>query len=164
MSKEAERLLLFNTYRLLEAIDTGNWEVYQQLCDEAMSCFEPEAKGHLVQGMEFHRYFFDFHKKKPGASSATKKGFLGIGPSSASDSLPAAIDMPTQSIVSSPIIKFLGDNVAIVSYIRLVQRVEHSPDSSVPVPTTRSYNETRVWNLRGRDDWRVVHFHRSLAQ
>lgn len=166
MSKDVERKLLFNTYRLLEAIDTGNWEEYQQLCDEGMSCFEPEAKGHLVQGMEFHRFFFDFQKKKPPlAPVAGKKSFLSLGASSSSsDSATSSLEIPAQSIVSSPVVKFLGDNVAIVSYVRLVQKIEASPDRSSFFPVTRSYSETRIWNLKDNGNWRVVHFHRSLAE
>jgi len=31
----------------------------RKVCDPNMTCFEPEAKGHLVEGMEFHKFYFD---------------------------------------------------------------------------------------------------------
>ena len=27
----------------------------QAFCDESLTCFEPEAEGHLVQGLPFHK-------------------------------------------------------------------------------------------------------------
>jgi calcium/calmodulin-dependent protein kinase (CaM kinase) II len=49
----------------------------------------------------------------------------------------------------------LGDDAAIVAYVRLVQRVGDDDK-----PATVSSEETRVWQrIDGR--WRHVHFHRS---
>ena len=44
--------------RLLDAIAQGDWATYELLCDPALTAFEPEAKGQLVQGLEFHRFYF----------------------------------------------------------------------------------------------------------
>ena len=50
----------------------------------------------------------------------------------------------------------MGD-VAVVCYIRLVQRLD---DAGKPV-TSRG-EETRVWQRKG-SEWRHVHFHRSAS-
>jgi hypothetical protein len=39
------------TQELLDCISAGDYATYQELCDERMTCFEPEAKGHAVDGM-----------------------------------------------------------------------------------------------------------------
>jgi ketosteroid isomerase-like protein len=106
----AKELLGLNQL-LLDAIVTADWDKYQDLCDESLTCFEPEALGQLVQGLDFHQFYFK----------------LGVK----------------------------GD-VAVVSYIRLNQRV--TGDGS---PVTRPVEETRVWQKqKGR--WKHVHFHRSV--
>ena len=34
-------------------------DYFSRMCDPALTCFEPEARGHLVEGMEFHKFYFD---------------------------------------------------------------------------------------------------------
>ena len=70
----------------------ADWKVYQELCDPTLTCFEPEASGQLVEGMEFHRFYFQLS----GASS------------------------PHNTTMASPHVRIMGD-VAIVSYVRLNQ-------------------------------------------
>lgn len=77
---------------LLDAIVAGDWSVYTGLCDKSLSCFEPEAQGHLVEGLEFHKFYFD--KPRPEA-------------------------LPNVTM-SSPHVRVMG-NVAIISYVRLMQ-------------------------------------------
>ena len=31
----------------------------RQICSSSLSCFEPEAKGQLIEGMDFHKFYFD---------------------------------------------------------------------------------------------------------
>jgi calcium/calmodulin-dependent protein kinase (CaM kinase) II len=88
----AEELLRLNA-RLLESITAGDWAVYQDLCDPTLTAFEPEAVGHLVEGMEFHRFYFDLG------------GARG----------------PHHTTMSSPHVRVMGD-VAVVAYVRLIQR------------------------------------------
>ena len=130
MNDPQARELLDLTRRLLDSIALGDWETYQELCDPTLTAFEPEALGHLVDGLDFHHFYFR----------------LGAVPGDHHTSL------------SSPHVRVMGD-VAVVSYVRLNQRVD-----SAGRPTTAGFEETRVWQKRdGR--WRHVHFHRSpLAQ
>ena len=92
------------TKQLLDAIDTGDWEAYQDFCDPTLSAFEPEATGHMVEGMDFHETYF----ANPSNSVARK------------------------SSIRSPHLRLLGDT-AVVSYVRLVQSIsadgQHSTSS-----------------------------------
>jgi len=97
------------------------------LCDPSLSAFEPEGLGHLIEGMPFHHFYFDME----GSGRAK------------------------QSTISSPQVRLM-DDVAIVTYVRLIQRVQ--PDGSAP---SSAFEETRVWE-RQHDEWQHVHFHRSI--
>ena len=127
MADSTETELLQLTQRLLDSITSGDWETYQSLCDPTLSAFEPEACGHLVEGMEFHKFYFDL-----GGRQA-----------------------PSNTTISSPHVRLLGDDVAVVSYVRLVQSVDDSGASP-----TAWFEETRVWH-RQNGNWQHVHFHRS---
>ncbi|WP_010583910.1 DUF4440 domain-containing protein [Schlesneria paludicola] len=95
MSAEAELLEL--SKKLLTTIDTGDWAAYANLCDPSITCFEPEALGHLVEGLPFHKFYFD---------------------------LPATATKPAkQSSIASPRVRLLGDS-AVVTYVRLVQKLD----------------------------------------
>ena len=90
--------------QLLAAIDQGDWDTYQLLCDPTLSAFEPEALGNLVEGIEFHHTYL----AHPSNSISRK------------------------SIIRSPHLRLLGDT-AVVSYVRVVQSVssdgQHSTSS-----------------------------------
>ena len=89
----SDELLQLNQ-RLLDAIAGGDWATYEELCDPSLTAFEPEALGQLVQGMEFHRFYFNLG------------GFGG----------------PHYTTMCAPHVRVMGD-VAVVSYTRLNQRV-----------------------------------------
>lgn len=109
---ESEVLTL--SQKLLHAIDTGDWATYASLCDEAITCFEPEALGHLVTGMPFHKYYFD---------------------------LPAG-KSPKQSTISSPLVRIVGD-AAVVTYVRVVQKLDgQGSPVSVAAMETRIWQKT----------------------
>jgi ketosteroid isomerase-like protein len=97
MPDTSEDELLDLTHQLLESIAGGDWETYQDLCDPTLTAFEPEGRGHLVQGLEFHRFYFD----------------LGAG------------DGPRTTTMSSPKVRVMGD-VAVVTYVRLIQSLGES--------------------------------------
>jgi len=126
MSDVSEILEL--TQRLLNAIAAGDWETYQQLCHPGLTCFEPEAAGHLVEGLEFHRFYFNLREESPAAQPNTT--------------------------LASPKVWLLGDDAAVVAYVRLIQRL--TPEG----PRTASFQETRIWQRHG-DRWLHIHFHRS---
>jgi ketosteroid isomerase-like protein len=80
--------------QLLDAIVRADWAAYQELCDPSLTCFEPEALGQLVEGLDFHQFYFK----------------LG------------AVQGHHCTTMASPHVRVLGD-VAVISYIRLNQRV-----------------------------------------
>jgi calcium/calmodulin-dependent protein kinase (CaM kinase) II len=88
-----EELLRLNQ-RLLDAIAARDWAVYEELCDPTLTAFEPEAVGQLVEGLPFHRFYFDL-----GGAAGRHN-----------------------TTMASPRVRVLGD-VAVVAYVRLNQRV-----------------------------------------
>jgi hypothetical protein len=128
VNNEATAELLALNQRLLESILAADWQTYEELCDPSLTAFEPEGRGQLIVGMPFHRFYFE----------------LGAGTG------------PYHVTMASPQVRRLGEDAAIISYVRLVQKVA---DSGSPVTTATE--ETRVWQ-RNDGRWRHVHFHRSL--
>ncbi|NXY49703.1 KCC2A kinase, partial [Ceuthmochares aereus] len=53
------------TEQLIEAISNGDFESYTKMCDPGMTAFEPEALGNLVEGLDFHRFYFENRKQLP---------------------------------------------------------------------------------------------------
>jgi len=112
--------------QLLDSIAKGDWKTYEELCDPSLTAFEPEARGHLIKGLDFHRFYFD----------------LGVA------------EGARNTTMASAKVRLMGE-VAVVTYIRLVQYVDESG-----VPITSHFEETRIWQQQdGR--WQHVHFHRS---
>ncbi len=91
---DAERELLQLTQRLLDCIAAGDWAAYQELCDPSLTAIEPESHGQVIEGLPFHRFYFD----------------LG------------GIRGRHQTTMCAPNVRLMGD-VAVVVYQRLVQRV-----------------------------------------
>ncbi len=125
--KSIEAELLALNQRLLDSIVGGDWQTYAELCDPTISAFEPEARGRLVEGMPFHEFYFKLGK-------------------------PKAIP---QATMTSPHVRMLGADAAVLSYVRLVQKLDEHGS-----PVTTVSEETRVWH-RQNGKWRHVHFHRS---
>jgi calcium/calmodulin-dependent protein kinase (CaM kinase) II len=88
-----EELLQLNQ-RLLDSIATADWNTYAELCDPSLTAFEPEAQGQLVEGMAFHRFYFNLGGPK-GSHNTT---------------------------MCCPRVRVMGD-VAVIAYARLNQRV-----------------------------------------
>jgi calcium/calmodulin-dependent protein kinase (CaM kinase) II len=91
--KTTEELIRLNQ-RLLDAIADADWDVYREMCDPTLTAFEPESKGQLVEGLDFHSFYFN--RKRP-------KGEY-------------------QTTMCTPKVRFMGD-VAVIAYVRLNQRV-----------------------------------------
>ena len=119
--------LLKLNQRLLDSIMAGDWQVYSALCDPTISAFEAEARGHLVEGMPFHHFYFQLGKPQ-------------VAP---------------QATMCNPHVRLLGDHAAVISYVRLTQKLDNAG-----APVTSACEETRVWQ-RQAQGWRHVHFHRS---
>ncbi len=88
-----QQLLVELTRRLLTSIVQGDWATYAELCDESLTAFEPEARGHLVEGLAFHKYYFDLGGSKRVVNAT----------------------------ICSPHVRLVGDSAAVVSYVRLTQ-------------------------------------------
>jgi calcium/calmodulin-dependent protein kinase (CaM kinase) II len=93
MSDEIAELVAL-TERLLDSIAAGDWAVYQELCDPTLTAIEPEARGLRVEGLAFHKFYFD----------------LG------------GIRGRHQTTIADPHVRLLGD-AAVVTYVRHVQRL-----------------------------------------
>ena len=89
-----EELLQLNQ-KLLEAIAHADWQMYRDLCDPDLTCFEPEGCGQLVVGLDFHHFYFQ----------------LG------------GVHGEHQTTMCSPHVRVMGD-VAVVCYVRLNQRLD----------------------------------------
>ena len=126
MSEETQLIVL--SKQLLDSIDNNDWDTYIQLCDPSLSAYEPEALGNLVEGLDFHAFCM-----KRGESPGAK-----------------------QSNIAAPKVRMLGSDAAVVTYIRVVQRLTDAGDS------TATFEETRVWQ-KVDGEWKHMHFHRSYA-
>ncbi|KAM9580729.1 calcium/calmodulin-dependent protein kinase type II subunit delta isoform 3-T3 [Guaruba guarouba] len=88
------------TEQLIEAINNGDFEAYTKICDPGLTSFEPEALGNLVEGMDFHRFYFE-----NALSKSTK---------------------PIHTIILNPHVHLVGDDAACIAYIRLTQYMDGS--------------------------------------
>ncbi|KAM6960024.1 calcium/calmodulin-dependent protein kinase type II delta 1 chain isoform 5-T5 [Tautogolabrus adspersus] len=86
------------TEQLIEAINNGDFEAYTKICDPGLTSFEPEALGNLVEGTDFHRFYFD---------NALAKAKL-----------------PIHTILLNPHVHLIGDEAACIAYIRLTQYID----------------------------------------
>jgi calcium/calmodulin-dependent protein kinase (CaM kinase) II len=91
MNESHAELLALNQ-RLLDAIATADWATYEQLCARDLTAFEPEACGQLVEGLEFHQFYFNLPNR----------------------------GMRRQTTMAAPRIRVMGD-VAVVTYVRINQ-------------------------------------------
>ncbi|XP_075056462.1 calcium/calmodulin-dependent protein kinase type II subunit delta isoform X13 [Mixophyes fleayi] len=86
------------TEQLIEAINNGDFEAYTKICDPGLTSFEPEALGNLVEGMDFHRFYFE---------NALSKG-----------------NKPIHTIILNPHVHLIGEDAACIAYIRLTQYMD----------------------------------------
>jgi calcium/calmodulin-dependent protein kinase (CaM kinase) II len=91
-AENIDELLKLNQ-RLLDCISGADWATYEELCDPSLTAFEPEAAGQLVEGLAFHRFYFNLGGAK-GEHNTT---------------------------MCSPRVRLMGD-IALVTYVRLNQR------------------------------------------
>lgn len=121
MSETTEHAVLQLNRSLLEAIAARDWKTYEHLCDPSLTAFEPEARGQLVEGLAFHKFYFD---------------------------LPASSG-PRNTTVCAPRVRVIGD-VAVVTYSRLTQRAGgDAPPSTSAFEETRIWQrkDGRWWHV-----------------
>lgn len=117
--------------RLLDAIASGDYLTYSCLVSDDLTCFEPEGCGHLVQGIDFHKYYFDLARADDAAPR--KKNTTMVDPHT----------------------RVVGD-VAIVAYVRLVQ----DGFRTTRCEETRVWRRMPAGDS-ALSKWQLVHFHRS---
>ncbi|XP_034093603.1 calcium/calmodulin-dependent protein kinase type II subunit gamma isoform X19 [Gymnodraco acuticeps] len=83
------------TEQLIEAINNGDFEAYTRICDPGLTSFEPEALGNLVEGMDFHKFYFD--------------------------NLLSKNSKPVHTTILNPHVHLIGEEAACIAYIRLTQ-------------------------------------------
>jgi calcium/calmodulin-dependent protein kinase (CaM kinase) II len=114
MSLESDRdAILSRTQQLLVAITAGDWDAYAEICDPTLTCFEPEALGNLVDGLDFHRYYFNLPSS--GAPTAVQSTMIG------------------------PHIRIIGD-VGIIAYVRLTQKMVDGKPVTTAMEETRVWH------------------------
>ncbi|XP_078285272.1 calcium/calmodulin-dependent protein kinase type II subunit beta isoform X15 [Rhinoraja longicauda] len=96
LSRKQEIIKL--TEQLIEAINNGDFEAYAKICDPGLTSFEPEALGNLVEGMDFHRFYFE--------------------------NLLAKNTKPIHTTILNPHVHLIGEDAACIAYIRLTQYID----------------------------------------
>uniref|UniRef100_A0AAR2K7G8 calcium/calmodulin-dependent protein kinase n=1 Tax=Pygocentrus nattereri TaxID=42514 RepID=A0AAR2K7G8_PYGNA len=86
------------TEQLIEAINNGDFEAYTRICDPGLTSFEPEALGNLVEGMDFHRFYFE--------------------------NLLSKNSKPVHTTILNPHVHLIGEDAACIAYIRLTQYID----------------------------------------
>ncbi|XP_061547051.1 calcium/calmodulin-dependent protein kinase type II subunit gamma isoform X8 [Phycodurus eques] len=86
------------TEQLIEAINNGDFEAYTRICDPGLTSFEPEALGNLVEGMDFHKFYFD--------------------------NLLSKNSKPVHTTILNPHVHLMGEDAACIAYIRLTQYMD----------------------------------------
>ncbi|XP_026165729.1 calcium/calmodulin-dependent protein kinase type II subunit gamma-like isoform X9 [Mastacembelus armatus] len=86
------------TEQLIEAINHGDFEAYTRICDPGLTSFEPEALGNLVEGMDFHKFYFE--------------------------NLLSKNSKPVHTTILNPHVHLIGEDAACIAYIRLTQYID----------------------------------------
>ncbi|XP_051557925.1 calcium/calmodulin-dependent protein kinase type II delta 2 chain-like isoform X2 [Myxocyprinus asiaticus] len=98
INKARKQEIIKVTEQLIESINNGDFEVYAKICDPGLTSFEPEALGNLVEGHDFHRFYFE---------NALSKG-----------------NKPVHTILLNPHVHLIGEDAACIAYIRLTQYMD----------------------------------------
>ncbi|XP_061915583.1 calcium/calmodulin-dependent protein kinase type II subunit gamma isoform X12 [Entelurus aequoreus] len=96
--KARKQEIIKMTEQLIEAINNGDFEAYTRICDPGLTTFEPEALGNLVEGMDFHKFYFD--------------------------NLLSKNSKPVHTTILNPHVHLIGEDAACIAYIRLTQYMD----------------------------------------
>ncbi|XP_026668247.1 calcium/calmodulin-dependent protein kinase type II delta chain isoform X13 [Ceratina calcarata] len=106
------------TEQLIESVNTGDFEAYTKICDPHLTAFEPEALGNLVEGMDFHKFYFD--------NAVLGKNCKAVN-----------------TTILNPHVHLLGEDAACIAYVRLTQYMDKQG-----VAHTHQSEESRVWHKK----------------
>lgn len=81
----------------VKLINCGSFSCCSKLADPHITAFEPEARGHLVEGLEFHKFYFENVLSKRTT--------------------------PINTTILSPHVHMLGEEAACICYVRLQQYI-----------------------------------------
>lgn len=106
------------TEQILDAINNGDFDTYTKFVDPNLTAFEPEALGNLVEGLEFHRFYFDNFSvlKQTKTSNVT---------------------------ILNPHVQLLGEEAASIAYIRVIQSIDKQG-----LAHTQQTEETRIFQKK----------------
>uniref|UniRef100_A0A671RAN7 calcium/calmodulin-dependent protein kinase n=1 Tax=Sinocyclocheilus anshuiensis TaxID=1608454 RepID=A0A671RAN7_9TELE len=71
---------------------------HRRICDPGLTSFEPEALGNLVEGMDFHKFYFEHLLSKN--------------------------NKPVHTTILNPHVHLIGEDAACIAYIRLTQYID----------------------------------------
>ncbi|XP_064897246.1 calcium/calmodulin-dependent protein kinase type II subunit beta isoform X2 [Patagioenas fasciata] len=97
-TKARKQEIIKITEQLIEAVNNGDFEAYAKICDPGLTSFEPEALGNLVEGMDFHRFYFE--------------------------NLLSKNNKPIHTTILNPHVHVIGEEAACIAYIRLTQYLD----------------------------------------
>ncbi|XP_055390382.1 calcium/calmodulin-dependent protein kinase type II alpha chain-like [Condylostylus longicornis] len=86
------------TEQLIESINSGDLDAYTKICDPHLTAFEPEALGNLIEGIDFHKFYFE---------NVLGKNCKAIN-----------------TTILNPHVHLLGDDSACIAYVRLTQYID----------------------------------------
>ncbi|XP_066594239.1 calcium/calmodulin-dependent protein kinase type II alpha chain isoform X7 [Prorops nasuta] len=106
------------TEQLIESINTGDFEAYTKICDPHLTAFEPEGLGNLIEGMDFHKFYFD--------NAVLGKNCKAVN-----------------TTILNPHVHLLGEDAACIAYVRLTQYMDKQG-----LAHTQQTEESRVWHKK----------------
>ncbi|CRL02127.1 CLUMA_CG015141, isoform A [Clunio marinus] len=136
------------TEQLIETINSGDFNGYTKICDSHLTAFEPESMGNLVEGMDFHKFYFENGKKMNNGEVSQSNGKIL--------SVLGKNYRAINTTILNPHVHLLGDETACIAYVRLTQLVDKQG-----IAHSHQSEETRVWQKRD-GKWQNIHIHRSF--
>ncbi|CAH8430218.1 unnamed protein product [Dicrocoelium dendriticum] len=130
-SKSKKQDVIRATEQLLAAAAAGDFDCYSKYLDPQFTYFGPEACGNLLEGVDFHKFYFE-------------------------QIIPKSVVRSIHTSILNPTVHLLGEDAACIAYVRLTQFLDKSG-----TPHTQQTEETRVWVRRDGRNWQNVHVHRS---
>ncbi|XP_064640737.1 calcium/calmodulin-dependent protein kinase type II delta chain-like isoform X4 [Lineus longissimus] len=86
------------TEQLIACVTSGDFDGYTKFVDPQLTSFEPESFGNLMEGMDFHKFYFD---------NVLSKNNKAINTS-----------------ILNPTVHLLGDDSACIAYVKLTQYID----------------------------------------